>query len=212
MIARLVRESQNPITLVAIGPLTNVALLAARYPEEYARLGQLVVMGGSCQEGGNVTSAAEFNIWYDPEAAARVLCSGLSATLVGLDVTHSSVLRRADIERLRPLAVIGSPLAGMLDYYGRSHIKWYGHDLLAMHDSLAVAAVIDPSLITSKEVFVEIDTGTGPARGATLVDRWGLGDNPANARWAVDVDGHRFTSLLVERLDMLASQISGSAG
>src|SRR3954453_4444221 len=127
-------------TLVATGPLTNVALLLARYPE--ARPERLVVMGGAIAEG-NVTPAAEFNIWADPEAAQRVFSSGLDVTMVGLDVTHEA---RVAPEQLRGAGRISEVVAELLEFYGGFHHSVYGWDVSPIPDALAVAPVIDSAL------------------------------------------------------------------
>ena len=207
LIARLALERPGEITLVATGPLTNVALLAALRPQAYAALRRLVVMGGSQREGGNITPLAEFNIWSDPDAAERVFQAGLDTTLVGLDVTHYATLDGDDIAQLAELPVLGPALAGMLRFYMRKHHDWYGREIVHQHDSLALAAVIDPTLITTAHHHVSVDTGVGPGRGTTLIDHFDtLGGKP-NVHWAETVDSERFRELLMERLMGLAASL-----
>ncbi len=128
-------------TVVAVGPLTNVALMLARYPE--ARPRRIVLMGGSIGLG-NVTPAAEFNIWADPEAAARVFESGLDVTMIGLDVTHQALMTSADAERLRGTGRTGTLVAELWDFYNRFHSQTYGFDGSPIHDAVALAQVIRP--------------------------------------------------------------------
>src|SRR5580765_1578166 len=141
-------------TLVATGPLTNVALLLARYPE--AKPERIVLMGGAIAEG-NVTPAAEFNIWADPEAARRVFTSGLDVTMVGLDVTHRALVTAEHAARLRENGRIGGVVADLLEFYGAFHKQVYDFDGSPIHDAVAVAQVIRPELLELRELNVEID-------------------------------------------------------
>ncbi len=206
LIARLALARPGEVTLVAVGPLTNVALLAAVRPEAFAALRSVLVMGGAAN-GGNMSPYAEFNVWFDPEAAERVLQTGQDVTLVGLDVTRQAILTAADIDALGLLPVIGPPVAGMLRHYMRKHVDWYGEEIVYQHDSLAVAQLIDPTLLTLRHCHVLVDTGLGPARGATLVDRLGVYGGTPNARWAESVDVERFRALLLQRLAALAASL-----
>src|SRR3954469_1755433 len=138
-------ERLEGTTLVATGPLTNVALLLARYPE--ASPERIVLMGGAIGEG-NVTPAAEFNIWADPEAAARVFTSGLDVTMVGLDVTHQALVTSAHAEQLRGAGRAGKLTAELVDFYFRFHGEVYPElGGSPMHDPVALAHVIDPGFL-----------------------------------------------------------------
>src|SRR5207249_7313409 len=117
-IARTVLESAEPVTLVPTGPLTNIGLFLSLHPEAAARLARIVLMGGAIGEG-NVTPAAEFNIWCDPEAADRVFSSGLDVTMIGLDVTHKAIVGPAHTEQLRSSGRVGAMVAELLDFYVR---------------------------------------------------------------------------------------------
>ena len=203
LIARLALERPGEITLVAVGPLTNVALLAAMHPAAFAALRRIIAMGGA-SNGGNMSPSAEFNVWFDPEATERVLQSGQDVTLVGLDVTRQAILTSADIEALEQLPTIGPAVAGMLRFYMRKHVAWYGEEIVYQHDSLALAYAIDPDILGLVHCHVEVDTGVGPARGATLVDRLGVFGGSANAHWAERVDVERFRALLLSRLASLS--------
>lgn len=207
LIARLALADPGAVTLVAVGPLTNVALLAALHPEAYRALRRIVVMGGAAS-GGNMSPYAEFNVWFDPEAAQRVVASGQDITLVGLDVTRQAILTSTDLDDLAGLPVLGVPLVGMLRHYMRKHVDWYGEEIVYQHDSLALAYVIDPAILTVRHCHVEVDTGMGPARGATLVDRLGVYGGQPNVHWADGVDVERFRALLLERLAALATALA----
>jgi purine nucleosidase/pyrimidine-specific ribonucleoside hydrolase len=188
-------------TLVATGPLTNVALLLARHPE--ARPSRLVLMGGAIAEG-NVTPAAEFNIWADPEAAARVFESGLDLTMVGLDVTHKALMTRAHADELRGAGRAGRTVAELFDFFSVFHREVYGFDGAPIHDAVAVAQVIRPELLDLKHVHVAVDTESSLCRGRTVVDVWRRTGNAPNANVAVDIDAEAFLSLLVDRLSRLS--------
>jgi inosine-uridine nucleoside N-ribohydrolase len=187
-------------TLVATGPLTNVALLLARHPE--ARPERIVLMGGAIAEG-NVTPAAEFNIWADPEAAQRVFASGLDVTMVGLDVTHRALVTSEHAEQLRQSGRIGEVVAELLEFYGGFHRATYGWDGSPVHDAVAVAHVIEPTLLEVEHLNVRVDTESELCRGRTVVDLWRRTGLEPTANVAVGIDSDRFVGLLQERLARL---------
>jgi len=187
-------------TLVATGPLTNVALLLARHPD--ARPERIVLMGGSIAEG-NVTPAAEFNIWADPEAAARVFASGIDLTMIGLDVTHRALMRDEHAERLRAAGRTGRMVAELHDFFSRFHAETYGFDGAPIHDAVAVAYVFRPDLVETAHRHVAIDCQSELCRGRTVVDLWRRTGNDPNAHVGVEIEGDAFLELLVERLRSL---------
>jgi inosine-uridine nucleoside N-ribohydrolase len=187
-------------TLVATGPLTNVALLLALRPE--ARPRRIVLMGGAIAEG-NVTPAAEFNIWADPEAAARVFASGIDVTMVGLDVTHQALVARRHAEQLRAGGRVGAVVADLLAFYDRFHREVYGFDGSPIHDAVALAYAFRPDLLETKELNVEIDTESELCRGRTVVDVWRRSGREPNAHVAVGIDADGFVELLLERIASL---------
>jgi inosine-uridine nucleoside N-ribohydrolase len=193
-------ERLRGATLVATGPLTNVALLLARYPE--ARPERLVLMGGAIAEG-NVTPAAEFNIWADPEAAARVFASGLDVTMVGLDVTHRALVTRAHAEQLRGAGRVGRFVAELLDFYGVFHREIYRFDGSPVHDAIALAQVIRPELLELELLNVRVDCESELCRGRTVVDLWRRTGLEPNASVAVGIESEAFLDLLLERLAKL---------
>ena len=201
-IARTLREHPVPVTLVPTGPLTNVALLLARYPELEQRIERVVLMGGAIGEG-NVTPAAEFNVWADPEAARRVFSSSLQITMVGLDVTHRALITRAHIDRLAGAGAAGRLAADLFGFYGQHHRRHYGWDGAPVHDAVAMAHVIDATILETRRCGVRIDTGPELSRGRTYVDLWGSAGWEPNCEVAVGIDSERFLELLVERISRL---------
>jgi inosine-uridine nucleoside N-ribohydrolase len=193
---------ERPHTLIPVGPLTNIALLLALHPELHERIEKIVVMGGAYGPG-NVTPSAEFNIWVDPEAAHRVFSSGLDVTLVGLDVTHRAMLSAAKADALREKGHAGLVVSDLHRFYRRFHMEVYGHDDTPVHDALAVAAVIDPSLLTLDRFPVEIDVTQGPCRGRTVVDQLRRTGVAPNADVAIDVNAEGFIELLTSRIATL---------
>jgi inosine-uridine nucleoside N-ribohydrolase len=201
-IATTVADSTEPVTLIATGPLTNVALLLARYPGLQSRLERIVLMGGAIGEG-NVTPAAEFNIWADPEAAHRVFQSEIDLTMVGLDVTHQALITPAHTQRLAAAGNAGKLVADLYDFYARFHKSTYGWDGAPVHDAVAVAHVIDATLLTTRHCGVVVDTGPELSRGRTNVDLRQTMDWTPNCHVAHAIDSERFLELLVTRISAL---------
>jgi inosine-uridine nucleoside N-ribohydrolase len=193
-------ENVDGATLVAVGPLTNVGLLLARYPD--ARPERIVLMGGSIGLG-NVTPAAEFNIWADPEAAARVFESGLDVTMIGLDVTHEALMRKDDAERIRETGRVGTLVAELWEFYNRFHSQTYGFDGSPIHDAVALAHVFRPELVETAHRHVAIECGSELTRGRTVVDLWRRTVNEPNAYVGVGIDGRAFIELLLDRISSL---------
>jgi inosine-uridine nucleoside N-ribohydrolase len=183
-------------------PLTNIALLLATHPELASRIERVVLMGGAIGLG-NVTPSAEFNVWADPEAAARVFGSGLEVTMVGLDVTHRALLSKERAEALRPSGRAGAVVADLHAFYRQFHERLYGHSDTPVHDALAVAHVIKPEVISTQHLPVEIDITQGPCRGRTVVDQLKRTGQAANAHVATDVDATAFIDLLTGRISAL---------
>jgi pyrimidine-specific ribonucleoside hydrolase len=201
LIAQRLRE--RPLTLIGIGPLTNIALLLATHPGLASRIERIVIMGGAIGLG-NVTPSAEFNVWSDPEAAARVFTSGVAVTMVGLDVTHRAMLTKERAEGLRDKGRAGAVVADLHAFYRRFHEQVYGHSDTPVHDALAVAHVIKPDVIVTEHLPVEIDVTQGPCRGRTVVDQLRRTGRQPNSHVSVDVDATGFIDLLTERIGSLA--------
>ena len=198
-LAETVLGSPEPVTLVPTGPLTNIGLFLARHPEAAARVHRIVLMGGAIGEG-NVTPAAEFNIWCDPEAADRVFSSGLDVTMVGLDVTHKALVGPAHAEKLRASGRVGGMVAELLDFYGRFHRETYGWDGSPIHDAVALAHAFRPGLVETRRTGVRVDCDGELGRGRTNVDLRGRMGWEPNADVAVDIDADGFVALLLERI------------
>jgi inosine-uridine nucleoside N-ribohydrolase len=197
LLGRLADE--GPLTVIAIGPLTNLATALARDPLFDTRVERLVVMGGASFQG-NVTPAAEFNIWSDPEAAVRVFAGRWPITVLPLDLTHQAVLRDDDLAFLRGLGTrVGERCAQMLEPYAAYHERWYANRDIIMHDAAAVYAVLDPSAITTQGVTVAVETGGEHSRGATWFDRRRAHEN-STTRVGVSLDPERFRAVLRESL------------
>jgi purine nucleosidase/pyrimidine-specific ribonucleoside hydrolase len=200
LMARALRE--RPLTLVPVGPLTNIALLLALHPDVAERIERIVLMGGAIAEG-NVTPAAEFNIWCDPEAAQRVFSSGIDVTMVGLDVTHQAIVTPDLQEELRGAGRAGRFVAELVDFYSRFHAERYPElGGSPMHDPVALAYALRPELLEVRRARVEVDCAWGLGRGRTNVDFRGRAGEP-NANVAVGIDSDRFLAFLLERIRSL---------
>ena len=197
-LADRIREHGGAVTLVPVGPLTNVALLLALHPD--ARPERIVLMGGAIAEG-NVTPAAEFNIWADPEAAARVFESGLDVTMVGLDVTHKALFTPAHEERLQ--GKVGDMVRGLLGFYGNFHREIYNFNGSPIHDAVAVAHVVREGIVETAHRHAVVDCQSELCRGRTVVDLWRRTRNEPNCHVGVGIDRDAFFALLLERLETL---------
>ena len=184
--------------LVPIGPLTNVALALDRGVEP----GRIVLMGGAIAEG-NMTPAAEFNIWADPEAAARVFGSGIDVTMIGLDVTHRALLTPPWAERFREAGRVGTFVAELVEFFKQYHARTYGWDGAPIHDAVALAHAFRPGIVTTERMNVEIEVESELTRGRTVADRWHRTDRPENAHVGVEIDADAFFELLLERIATL---------
>ncbi|WP_089405394.1 nucleoside hydrolase [Geodermatophilus saharensis] len=205
-LAELLLASEEPVTVAAIGPWTNVALLLATYPQAAARIDRLVLMGGSASRGGNVTAAAEFNVWADPEAAARVLGSAVPTVLVGLDVTVPTVLGEDGIARFAAAGPVGATAAAILQQYVDHARSSYGTTGVVVHDALALTEAIVPGTLGTVRRDVVVDTTRGAGRGQTLVDRRAVSDSPTAVDVAETVDSAAAVEFLVSRLAGLAAR------
>jgi len=195
--ARLVREAVEPVTLVATGPLTNVAIFLRAHPGLWSRVARINLMGGSIREG-NTTASAEFNIWADPEAAAVVFGSGLPLTMLGLDVTHQALVLPADIARLDALGTRpGRVFADLMRFFAIHHRRRYGWEGPPVHDAVAVAQLVAPDLVETRPYVVDIETRSELTRGRTVVDLEGLTGRQPNAEVGISLDRARLMDLIV---------------
>jgi inosine-uridine nucleoside N-ribohydrolase len=192
-------EQMTPETvLVAVGPLTNVALALERGIEP----ARIVLMGGAIAEG-NMTPAAEFNVWADPEAAQQVFHSGLDVTMIGLDVTHGALLTPAWADRFRDTGRVGTLVADLVEFFKRYHERTYGWDGAPIHDAVALAHAFRPGIVTTERMNVEVELESQLTRGRTVADRWHRTDREPNAHVGIDIDPEAFFELLLERVRSL---------
>jgi inosine-uridine nucleoside N-ribohydrolase len=199
-LAEQLLTAERPVTVVALGPLTNLALLLSLQPDAVRGIDRVVLMGGAIG-AGNMTASAEFNIWVDPEAAFRVFASDLYVTMVGLDVTNRAVLTQQHAERLRGTGPVGTAVAEMLDFYLGFYLSAYEHGGAPIHDAVAVAHLIGPDVLAILERHVAVELSEGLCRGRTVVDMRARIEAPEpNAHVAVDIDVEAFRGLLLGRL------------
>jgi pyrimidine-specific ribonucleoside hydrolase len=190
--------SREPVVLIPVGPLTNIALLLRTYPGLAPKIAGISLMGGS-MGAGNWTPAAEFNIWVDPEAARIVFRSGLPITMHGLDVTHKALMGLPEVERLETLGTpVARVFADLLRFFTRFHIEKYGTADTPIHDAVAVAHVALPGLVTTRRYHVDVETSGELTRGRTVVDHRGQPGATPNVDVALDIDRSAFAELVIE--------------
>lgn len=207
-----VEASPGEITLVVIGPMTNIALALALRPGLARKIRQIVFMGGSATEG-NVTAAAEFNIWADAEAARIVFRSGVKLVMFGLNATHQTLMRREDVAAIRAARPGSNPVADIMDFYCSTYYRFAGADKpgAPMHDPCAVAWLIDPTIFELESRPAEVLVGADGGYGQTLVDM--RPQDPAhdtrikNVAVAMKADPQRFAALVTEALSWAAGRI-----
>ena len=203
LIDTLRREPAGKVTLVAIGPLTNIATAMTRAPDIVPRIQEIVLMGGGYFEGGNITPAAEFNIYVDPEAAKIVFDAKVPLVVMPLDVTHKALTSRARVEAFRSAGRVGPAVASWTDFFERFDKEKYGSEGAPLHDPCTIAYLLKPELFTGRHINVEIETDSALTLGMTVADWWRVTDRPANARFMGGIDDDGFFALLTERLARL---------
>ena len=192
---------EGGLTLCPIGPLTNIALALIMAPDIRSHIREIVLMGGAAFGPGNITPAAEFNIYVDPHAARVVFESGIQLTMLGLDVTHKAIAtpaRRAAIEAVGTPAAIA--VGQMLAYYDRCDVDRYGAPGAPLHDPCVIAYIMRPELFDGRNCHVAVETTEGVALGRTVVDWWGKTGHPANCRVITEIDADGFFIFLTEYL------------
>jgi pyrimidine-specific ribonucleoside hydrolase len=190
--------SPAPVTLIPVGPLTNIALLLRTYPRLAPRIAHISLMGGAMR-AGNWTPAAEFNIWVDPEAARIVFRSGLPITMCGLDVTHKALMGLPEIERLRAIGTRPARVfADLLQFFTRFHVERYGTADTPIHDAVAVAHVALPGMVRTERYHVDVETTGELTRGRTVVDDRGQPGAMPNVDVALDIDRAAFADLVID--------------
>jgi len=202
LIADTLRRSSEPVTLIPVGPLTNIARFLREHPELKDRVAHVCLMGGSMGLG-NTTPAAEFNIHVDPEAAREVFESGLPITMCGLDVTHKAGAGPKERARLRSIGDAGPLVAGFLEFFAATYERVFGFDAPPLHDPVAVAAVLEPAILTTRRMRVDVECESELTRGETVCDYHGVTDKPPNADVGVALDRERFFELLYGALERL---------
>lgn len=196
-----INNNPHEVTLIAVGPLTNVANVIKKDKSVIGKIKEIIIMGGAVYTGGNVTPAAEFNIYVDPESAEIVFNSGANITLVGLDVTLQALLTEEHIGILKEKGgKIGQAIGSMTDFYlerYKDHNKLKG---CALHDPLAVGVALDKSLVKTHKVYVAVETKGEFTRGETLGDIHGRFGKEPNINVCIEVDENRFIKSFMETL------------
>ncbi len=204
LVATLLAAEPGEITLCALGPLTNVAMAMILEPAIVPRIGGIVAMGGGFFEGGNITPAAEFNVYVDPHAAEVVLGSGVDLTLLPLDVTHQALTTPARLSRFAAMGTpVGNAVHGLLGFFERYDVAKYGQEGGPLHDPCVIAYLLRPDLFAGRDCHVAVEIGSELTMGMTVIDWWGVTGQPANCRVIRTVDADGFFDLLVERLARL---------
>ena len=197
-------EAEGAVTLCPLGPLTNIATAFQRAPDVIGRVARIVLMGGAYFEVGNITPAAEFNIYVDPEAAAIVFASGAPITVVPLDVTHKALVTAERNSGFRLMGNrVGPIVAGWTDFFERFDKEKYGAAGAPLHDPCVIAWLLSPDLFAGREINVEIECEGRWTRGMTVADWWRVTGRPANALFLGEVDANGLFALLSERLARL---------
>ncbi len=197
-------EPSGSVTLCPIGPLTNIATAFQKAPDIIEKVQEIILMGGAYFEVGNVTPAAEFNIYVDPEAADIVFKSGAPIVVMPLDVTHKALVTKERNDAFRDIGTpVGIAVAKMTEFFERFDKEKYGSEGAPLHDPCVTAYLIKPELFKGRHVNVEIETVSDLTRGMTVADWWNVTDRPANALFIGDVDADGFFALLTERLARL---------
>jgi purine nucleosidase len=196
-------RAEEDVVLCPLGPLTNIGTALERAPDIADRIERIVLMGGAHFEVGNITPAAEFNVFVDPEAARTVFRSGVPITVLPLDVTHKALTTRARNDAFRAAGPVGEVVAGWTGFFERFDMEKYGSEGAPLHDPCVIAWLLQPDLFTGREINVEIEVDSPLTRGMTVADWWRVTDRPANALFVGNVDAEGFFGLLTERIARL---------
>ncbi|MDD9716000.1 nucleoside hydrolase [Dinoroseobacter sp. PD6] len=204
LIETLRREPTGTVTLCPLGPLTNIATAFAKAPDIIPRVAEIVLMGGAYFEVGNITPAAEFNIYVDPEAAKAVFGAGAPLVVMPLDVTHKALTTAPHIAGFRAMGTrVGEMVAAWTDFFERFDKEKYGSEGAPLHDPCVIAWLLAPELFTGRHINVEIEVDSPLTRGMTVADWWGVTERAANALFIGDVDAEGFFALLTDRIARL---------
>jgi len=204
IIETLRAEAPGTVTLCPLGPLTNIAMAFRMAPDIVGKVQEVVLMGGAYFEVGNITPAAEFNIYVDPQAAEIVFKSGVPITVMSLDVTHKALVTKKRNDAFRALGTkVGVAVAEMTDFFERFDKEKYGSEGAPLHDPCVTAYLIRPDLFTGRHINVEIETRSELTMGMTVADWWGVSGRDPNAMFMGTIDADGFFELLTERLARL---------
>ena len=204
LIDSLRAAAPGSLTLCFLGPLTNLGVALAKAPDIVRGIREIVLMGGAYFEVGNITPAAEFNIFVDPEAADLVMRCGAPITMLPLDVTHGVLSTPARLDRLAGLGTrCATAAVEMLRFSQRFDLKKYGWSGAPLHDPNVIAYLIDPTLYESRTINVTVETASALTRGMTVADFWRVTDRPANVKYVRHADADRVYDLLATRLATL---------
>ncbi|SHG31960.1 nucleoside hydrolase [Cognatishimia maritima] len=197
-------EPSKSVTLCTLGPLTNVATALTKAPEIVPRIKEIVMMGGAYFEVGNITPAAEFNIYVDPESADIVFKSGVSLVVMPLDVTHRALTTPARVQAFRDIGTVaGIAMADMLAFFERFDVEKYGSEGGPLHDPCVIAYLLRPDLFKGRHINVQIETQSQLTLGMTVADYWRVTDHAPNAMFMQDIDADGYFALLTERIATL---------
>ena len=197
LIAKVLQESDEPVTLIPTGPLTNIAILFLAHPELKSKIDHIYIMGGGIHHG-NWAPAAEFNIQVDPEAADIVFRGGVPITMAGLDVTEKAQIYPEEFDIIRNLGnTVANTVAEWFDFFFQYH-KSLGYRGAAVHDAVAVAALIKPEIFEVKDMYVEVETEGEYCQGATIGDIKNVTGNKPNVHVLWNLDRYAFAKLLID--------------
>jgi purine nucleosidase len=204
LVDTLLAADPGEITLCTLGPLTDVAMALIKAPAIAARIREIVMMGGAYFEVGNYTPAAEYNIYFDPDAADVVLRSGVPITMAPLDVTHGVLSTRARLDRIAAIGNrTGQVVDKMLSFSEHFDLRKYGGHGAPLHDPCVIAYLIDPGLFEGRQVNVTVETASELTLGMTVADYWQITERPRNVNFLRRVNGDGFYDLLTQRLARL---------
>ena len=204
IIETLRNHDAGTVTLCPLGPLTNIATAFEKAPDIIEKVQEIVLMGGAYFQVGNITPAAEFNIYVDPDAAKIVFASGVPIVVMPLDVTHKALTTRARVDAFRALGTkVGDMVAAWTDFFERFDKEKYGSEGAPLHDPCVIAYLIKPDLFTGRHVNVEIETQSELTLGMTVADWWRVTGRKPNALFMGSLNAEGFFALLTERLARL---------
>lgn len=203
LLIRTLTEAREPVTIVCLGPQTNIAATLLAAPHLHSSIREIVCMAGSTHRG-NFLPYSEANVLFDPEAADVVARSGLPLTYVGLNVTHQALVTPEILTEIAAVPRVGEAAEALLRFRTETYTRIWNMTSAPLHDPVAMAAVIDPTLLRCQDANVTIELRGEYTRGATVIDLFEVTDRPANARVALDLEVARFWELLVTALRALA--------